>query len=275
MDDAPSTERAERVGEGIGRTYARTTATLVAPIRRAPAPTWPRERVLVRTTAVRRRVKNIPRRLLNGLRTLLTRKRTNGKKSPDDGATGKAKPKGQKSKVQLKHYLGGAFVTWWAGTWAAQESVLPWVLTAAAIIGAGAAYAVGDEPETPSPHKSKTAPDTAPEKSPEEISQPPGTDPLIALCWHLIGTNSGVHLRALVTALQQKGTSTSPDAAQVRAALEQRGVPTRASLKVAGKVTRGVHRDDLEAATNHFPDEVAQERPGTATTEVATASDLQ
>ena len=251
------TERAEIAGEAVGRAYARTTAALAEPIRRAPAPKWPRERVRSGVVAAQRRVRNIPRRLLNGLRALLTRKRPDGKRL--------FKTQKRPVKTRIGQVIGASFVAWWGWSWAADAGALPWVYSVAAATAASVAYAVGDEPETPSSRrifrKREKGPGTALEVAPEDSGQEPEADPLLALCAQLTGTARGVHLDALCAALNKASPDRERTPSEVRAALAQRGVVTRPSVgapegAVPGaprKVRRGVHREDLEAVIGPLP----------------------
>lgn len=88
------------------------------------------------------------------------------------------------------------------------------------------------------------------ESAAEAPEESPG-DPLPPLMWRLIGEASGVHLKTLTEVLAeaaQKGGQRPPSKAEVEAALEDRGIPLRDSVRDArGKVNRGVHRADLEA----------------------------
>lgn len=97
-------------------------------------------------------------------------------------------------------------------------------------------------------------------------------DPLISLLRHLIGDHYGTHLRDVVESLNQASTGRQFTAPEVRAALDQRGVPTRAKVRapkggIEGApetVTRGVHRDDLPAApkpSETHPEDHSQATP--------------
>lgn len=89
-----------------------------------------------------------------------------------------------------------------------------------------------------------------------EDHETPGEDRLVALVRHLIGDRYGVHLRDIVEALNQASTGRQFTAPEVRAALAQRGVPTRAKVRAPQggaegapeAITRGVHRADLPPA---------------------------
>lgn len=246
-------ERAETTGEAVGRAYARTTASLVRPIRTAPAPRWPREWVRSGVVTVQRRARNVPRRLLSGLRVLLTRKRP-------DGSPLLKKTQKRPAKTRLGQAVGISVGAWWGWSWAAQEGVLPWVyatLTAAAI---SLFYALGEEPATtdhklpPDTEESPTDTEDAPEETAED-------DPLLAFTAQLIGNARGVHLDALRAALNGAAPNRERSTDEVRAALAQRGVHTRPSVRAPEgaapdapkKVRRGVHRDDLEAVIGPLP----------------------
>ncbi|MER7813816.1 hypothetical protein [Streptomyces sp. NPDC096153] len=63
----------------------------------------------------------------------------------------------------------------------------------------------------------------------------------------LIADRPGVHLSAVLDRLQQEGHGEGWAVADLRARLVALGVPVRRSVKVAGRVAYGVHRDDLPA----------------------------
>jgi hypothetical protein len=91
-----------------------------------------------------------------------------------------------------------------------------------------------------------------PEEGDEEAGeQPPAetlADPLPGILNILMGEAPGVHLKAVVQHLHEEGLDTACTTADVTAALDRRGIPIRASVRdAAGRVNRGVHRDDLKA----------------------------
>ncbi|MCT2591129.1 hypothetical protein LHJ74_14630 [Streptomyces sp. N2-109] len=264
--------RAERVGEVIGRTYARATRVMATPIRRAPAPTW-HWRVAYRAGsglrhaagAAARRGRTAPRRLLDGLRTLM-RRRGKGR-----GRAGSVKSRAGRAAT----VAGGG---WWAWQWAAAEGVLPWALTGAAGLGAAVAYAAGSEPEQLPERRRKRprhpAPVPAFSAPAEEEPELPALDPLLTLCAQLIGDARGVHLDTLVAAVNEAAPHRTREGPEVRAALAQRGVPTRPSVGAPGggvpgaprKVRRGVHREDLEAVIGPLSDLRPAAQPSTVAT---------
>jgi hypothetical protein len=70
----------------------------------------------------------------------------------------------------------------------------------------------------------------------------------------LIGNRNGVHLGEALKGLQeQRRLPDGVTAAEFGRQLQRRGIPVRASLKVAGQVGPGVHRDDLPAAEQPLP----------------------
>ncbi|WP_431784346.1 hypothetical protein [Streptomyces chumphonensis] len=72
-------------------------------------------------------------------------------------------------------------------------------------------------------------------------------DALLHLLHTLIGDRTGVHLAAVLEHLQQHGHGPGWTVSDLRARLDAVGVPVRRSVKVAGTVRAGVHRDDLPA----------------------------
>lgn len=114
---------------------------------------------------------------------------------------------------------------------------LMWVLTAWWLIAAWRA--------------SRPAPDgdaeDGPEEEPEHPSTEAGPDILRQLLADLIGDRPGVHLSAVLAHLQEHGQGEGWEVADLRARLEAQRVPVRRSVKVAGRVAYGVHRDDLQA----------------------------
>lgn len=72
-------------------------------------------------------------------------------------------------------------------------------------------------------------------------------EPVRVLLSGLIGEGRGVHLSTVLAHLQERGQGVGWEVADLRARLDAAGVPVRRSLKVAGRVAYGVHRDDLPA----------------------------
>lgn len=70
----------------------------------------------------------------------------------------------------------------------------------------------------------------------------------------LIGDRNGVHLAEVLADWQKRGWVGQVSAAELGRQLVVRGIPVRASLKVAGQVGPGVHRDDLPALSQPLPD---------------------
>ncbi|RKN61879.1 hypothetical protein D7231_31905 [Streptomyces klenkii] len=147
---------------------------------------------------------------------------------------------------------------------------MEWLLWFAAAWWCAAAYRATAPPKEPSAPKRKRG-KGAPAGAVEEAPQGPAKDPLLALVEQLIGTANGVHVAAVLQALQRADGSPDWGVPEVRAALEARGVRVRPSLKVAGRVSVGVHRDDLTAALAALPDPAPSGAPGQVVGEVATA----
>lgn len=95
------------------------------------------------------------------------------------------------------------------------------------------------------------APKTGPHEPTEAGEEPPAEappDPLPDILQTLIGEAPGVHVKAVVEHLHTEGLDTACTAADVTAALDRRRIPIRPSVRdAAGRVNRGVHRDDLQA----------------------------
>lgn len=131
-------------------------------------------------------------------------------------------------------------------TYAAVATMWPTLMTIAALIWLPTAYRTGTRDPL----------NVADDEPSEGEHETPAEDSLIALVRHLIGDRYGVHLRDIVDALNQTSTGREFNAPEVRAALDLRGVPTRAKVRgprggISGApetATRGVHRDDLPAA---------------------------
>lgn len=105
---------------------------------------------------------------------------------------------------------------------------LLWVLGAVWVVAAWRA----------APRPAKTLPEAA-----EEPSAEPDPDAVRQLIADLIGDRPGVHLSTVLAHLPGEGRTV----ADLRDRLPALGVPVRRSVKVAGKVAYGVHRDDLPA----------------------------
>ncbi|MEU3976874.1 hypothetical protein [Streptomyces bacillaris] len=106
----------------------------------------------------------------------------------------------------------------------------------------------------------RTLPKT--ETAADEEQPPAAPDPdaqreqLLDLTRTLIGDRPGVHLAVLLQHLQEHGQAKGWEVADLRARLTALQVPVRRSVKVAGKVAVGVHRDDLPSPS---PAETAQD----------------
>ncbi|NUH35278.1 hypothetical protein HUF15_00590 [Streptomyces samsunensis] len=98
---------------------------------------------------------------------------------------------------------------------------------------------------------SRPAPDEEGEDASEDEPEqgPAAADPnaVRRLLADLIGDRPGVRLSAVLAHLQARGLGEGWEVAELRARLEAQGVPVRRSVKVAGRVAYGVHRDDLPA----------------------------
>ncbi|MGW0795165.1 hypothetical protein [Streptomyces sp. NPDC002692] len=130
-------------------------------------------------------------------------------------------------------------------------------LAVAAFIPRGSSHRLAHRIEqltgTAPPGTRKKAAAAAPAAAPV----PPPTDPLVTLVRQLIGDASGVHLKTLHEALAEgagKRGAEAPARAEVEASLEARGIRLRKAVRDGeGKVNRGVHRDDLQAALQAPP----------------------
>ncbi|MFG3276219.1 hypothetical protein [Streptomyces luteogriseus] len=95
------------------------------------------------------------------------------------------------------------------------------------------------------------APDEDEQPAVEAGEQPPAQapeDPFPGMVWDLIGEAPGVHLKRVVEWLHETGLDNTCTTTDVRAGLTRREIPIRASVRdAAGRVNKGVHRDDLEA----------------------------
>ncbi|WP_262705531.1 MULTISPECIES: hypothetical protein [Streptomyces] len=115
--------------------------------------------------------------------------------------------------------------------------MLMWALAAGWLIAAWRASRPTTDEET------EDASEDEPEQGPA-VSGPEAVRQLLA---DLIGDRSGVHLSAVLSHLQERGLGEGWEVAELRSRLEAQGVPVRRSVKVAGRVAYGVHRDDLPA----------------------------
>lgn len=70
----------------------------------------------------------------------------------------------------------------------------------------------------------------------------------------LIGNRNGALLSEVLVAWRAEGWIGDVTAAELGRQLVARGIPVRASLKVAGAVNAGVHRDDLPALPQPLPE---------------------
>ncbi|BCM70882.1 hypothetical protein EASAB2608_06216 [Streptomyces sp. EAS-AB2608] len=96
-------------------------------------------------------------------------------------------------------------------------------------------------------HAPKAGSESADQAEEDPPAEPP-EDPLPGILQALIGDAPGVHLKTVVHHLHQEGLDTTCTTADVTAALDRRQIPVRASVRdAAGRVNRGVHRDDLQA----------------------------
>lgn len=121
------------------------------------------------------------------------------------------------------------------GVWALVRAV-PWLLWALSAGWCWAAWRAAPKPPAETPVE-------APGHGPQEVS----AEAVRALLSGLIGEGRGVHLSAVLAHLQEHGQGAGWEVADLRARLAALGVPVRRSLKVAGRVAYGVHRDDLPA----------------------------
>jgi hypothetical protein len=138
--------------------------------------------------------------------------------------------------------------------------VIMWPIAGGWCVLAWRAASRGKESEENADSPEKDAEGAAEEGSEEAVSERV-PDPLLMLTANLIGNARGVHLKDIVQALNQAAPNRQRTTAEVRAALAQKGVFTRASVRapkgaIPGAeegVTQGIHRDDLEAAIGSFP----------------------
>ncbi|PJN31319.1 hypothetical protein CG717_16265 [Streptomyces sp. CB02613] len=91
----------------------------------------------------------------------------------------------------------------------------------------------------------KAVPEPAEEEPPAAEDTAAQREQLLDLIRTLIGDRPGVHLAALLKHLQDHGQWEGREVADIRTHLTALQVPVRRSVKVAGRVAYGVHRDDL------------------------------
>ncbi|WP_413102232.1 hypothetical protein [Streptomyces sp. Inha503] len=138
-----------------------------------------------------------------------------------------------------------AGLAWLVRTW----PKLLWVLVPGALL---AAWYAG---RTAHAEDAEDAPANESEKGPSAVDP----DAVRQLLADLIGDRPGVHLSAVLAHLQERGLGEGWEVAELRARLEVQGVPVRRSVKVAGRVAYGVHRDDLPTpAETPSPGEAAE-----------------
>lgn len=150
-------------------------------------------------------------------------------------------------------YVGG--YTIWA------EPRVLWLLSGSYCVAAWRAGAPS-EPQEQGEH------DGAEDSEQPEPEAP--ADPLPDILDDLIGEARGVHLRTIVQHLHESRLDTSCKRTDVRAALERRGIPVRPSVKVAGRVNEGVHRDDLTDWLDAPATAAADAGPGAVATPATT-----
>ncbi|MGW4040454.1 hypothetical protein ACWEIM_29965 [Streptomyces sp. NPDC004778] len=91
----------------------------------------------------------------------------------------------------------------------------------------------------------KATPEPAEGEPPTAEDTAAQREQLLNLIRTLIGDRPGVHLAVLLKHLQDHGQWEGREVADLRAHLTALQVPVRRSVKVAGRVAYGVHRDDL------------------------------
>lgn len=87
----------------------------------------------------------------------------------------------------------------------------------------------------------------APVEAPTKAAGEPDVEAVRTLLFEHIGDRQGAHLAAVLTHLHGRGLGEGWTVADLRSRLEALGIPVRRSVKVAGRVAYGVHRDDLSA----------------------------
>lgn len=125
----------------------------------------------------------------------------------------------------------------------------PWIMWAVTTAWAAAAYHATAPPKPPKPPK-KGAEKTSKKAQAEDHDSTPEDDaeePLLTLLGQLIGDGRAVHLATVLDHLHKAGAPTTLGVPDLRTRLADLGVPVRPSVKVAGRVSVGVHRDDLTA----------------------------
>jgi hypothetical protein len=106
-------------------------------------------------------------------------------------------------------------------------------------------------------------PATEPATAPADTVPAPDRDAVRALLLEAMGDADAIHLRTVLTHLQEKGHGEDWDVAALRARLEALHIPTHPKVKAPGSKspTRGVRRVDLPPSPA-----VAQETPTAAST---------
>ncbi|MER6832687.1 hypothetical protein ABT320_01635 [Streptomyces cellulosae] len=86
-----------------------------------------------------------------------------------------------------------------------------------------------------------------PAEAGEKAAPEAPADPFPGMIRDLMGDAPGVHIKTVVAWLHETGLDTTCTAADVTVGLTRRQIPIRASVRdAAGRVNKGVHRDDLE-----------------------------
>lgn len=132
---------------------------------------------------------------------------------------------------------------------------LPWAMWLLSAAWARAAWKAAGNP----PAK---ASDEGTERGLDGTSTEANHQALRHLLADLIADRPGVHLSTLLTHLQEQGHGEGWTVGDLRARLQAAGVPVRRSVKVAGQVAYGVHRDALQP--------LPQERPAEAPADPST-----
>lgn len=108
-----------------------------------------------------------------------------------------------------------------------------WVLSAAWLYGAWRA--------------GKDVPRPSAEAAADQTEAAPSGAGMRRLLVGLIGSRNGVHLVDVLAHLQKMGHAADWSVSDLRSRLASLGIPVRRTVKVAGRSTLGVHRDDLAA----------------------------